>query len=107
MRLGAVFYVQQSPLDCTGVSKGAVIGTRSPHRCGTWEDEEHEHHITMQDFLQGRYDVLASTTIIESGLDLPNVNTLIVEDADKQDWRSCTSSEGESRSNRIACLLHV
>ena len=39
--------------------------------------------ITMQEFLQGQYDVLVSTTIIESGLDLPNVNTLIVEDSDK------------------------
>ena len=36
----------------------------------------------MLDFWDGRYDVLVSTTIIESGLDLPAVNTLIVERAD-------------------------
>ncbi len=35
------------------------------------------------DFLEGEYDVLLSTTIIESGLDIPNVNTIVVEDADK------------------------
>lgn len=35
------------------------------------------------DFLDGEYDILLSTTIIESGLDIPNVNTIIVEDADK------------------------
>ncbi|MCS7173428.1 MAG: transcription-repair coupling factor [Armatimonadetes bacterium] len=35
----------------------------------------------MLDFLGGRYDVLVCTTIIEIGLDLPNVNTLLVEDA--------------------------
>lgn len=35
------------------------------------------------DFLEGEYDILLSTTIIESGLDIPNVNTIIVEDADK------------------------
>ncbi len=37
----------------------------------------------MIDFAAGKVDVLVCTTIIESGLDLPNVNTLIVEDADK------------------------
>ncbi|MDR5709407.1 MAG: transcription-repair coupling factor [Armatimonadota bacterium] len=35
----------------------------------------------MLDFLGGKYDVLVCTTIIEIGLDLPNVNTLLVEDA--------------------------
>ena len=37
----------------------------------------------MLDFTQGKIDVLVCTTIIESGLDLPNVNTLIVDDADR------------------------
>jgi len=37
----------------------------------------------MLDFMQGRYQVLLSTTIIESGLDIPTVNTLIVARADK------------------------
>jgi transcription-repair coupling factor (superfamily II helicase) len=37
----------------------------------------------MLDFSQGKIDVLVCTTIIESGLDMPNVNTLIVDDADK------------------------
>ena len=37
----------------------------------------------MFDFYQGRIDVLVSTTIIESGLDVPNANTLIVSDADR------------------------
>jgi transcription-repair coupling factor (superfamily II helicase) len=38
---------------------------------------------TMIDFLRGRSDVLVSTTIIESGLDIPQANTLVVEHADK------------------------
>jgi len=38
---------------------------------------------TMLDFIQGKIDVLVCTTIIESGLDIPNVNTLIVNEADK------------------------
>lgn len=37
----------------------------------------------MLDFAEGRIDVLVCTTIIESGLDLPNVNTLIIDDADR------------------------
>ena len=37
----------------------------------------------MTDFAQGKSDVLVCTTIIESGLDMPNVNTLIVNRADK------------------------
>jgi transcription-repair coupling factor (superfamily II helicase) len=38
---------------------------------------------TVLAFYQRRYDVLVSTTIIENGLDMPNVNTLIVEDAER------------------------
>ncbi len=64
---------------------------------------EHELSATMQDFLQGRYDVLISTTIIESGLDLPNVNTLIVEDADRLGLAQLYQLRGRvGRSNRIA-----
>ena len=44
---------------------------------------ERELEDTMADFLNGEYDVLLCTTIIESGLDMPNVNTVIVEDGDK------------------------
>ena len=37
----------------------------------------------MMDFYAGEYDVLVCTSIIESGLDVPNVNTIIVQDADR------------------------
>lgn len=37
----------------------------------------------MLDFYEGRYDILLSTTIIEAGLDYPNVNTVIVDDAER------------------------
>jgi transcription-repair coupling factor (superfamily II helicase) len=37
----------------------------------------------MLDFVDGRIDVLVCTTIIESGLDIPNVNTIIIDKADK------------------------
>ena len=44
---------------------------------------EDELARVMVDFNQGRYDVLVCTTIIESGLDIPNVNTILVENADR------------------------
>jgi transcription-repair coupling factor (superfamily II helicase) len=44
---------------------------------------EGELEAVMADFAQGNSDVLVCTTIIESGLDMPNVNTLIVNRADK------------------------
>ncbi|MDO9100575.1 MAG: CarD family transcriptional regulator, partial [Caldisericota bacterium] len=37
----------------------------------------------MLDFYEGRYDILLSTTIIEAGLDFPNVNTIIVDESEK------------------------
>ncbi|MFC2049907.1 transcription-repair coupling factor [Chloroflexota bacterium] len=44
---------------------------------------EGELEMVMADFVNHRSDVLVTTTIIESGLDMPNVNTLIVDQADK------------------------
>ncbi|HEX9896239.1 MAG TPA: transcription-repair coupling factor [Dehalococcoidales bacterium] len=43
--------------------------------------EDQLEHVTS-DFIQGKADVLVCTTIIESGLDMPNVNTLIINRAD-------------------------
>jgi transcription-repair coupling factor (superfamily II helicase) len=43
---------------------------------------EHELEKIMVDFWEGNYDVLVSTTIVESGLDIPNANTLIIDRAD-------------------------
>ncbi|HHT9140734.1 MAG TPA: TRCF domain-containing protein, partial [Candidatus Tripitaka californicus] len=36
----------------------------------------------MLDFVEGKYDILVSTTIIESGVDIPNVNTIFINEAD-------------------------
>ncbi|MFH0794981.1 MAG: transcription-repair coupling factor [bacterium] len=43
---------------------------------------EHELERVMLDFIDGKFDVLLSTTIIENGLDIPNVNTIIINRAD-------------------------
>ena len=44
---------------------------------------EHELEKIMLDFVEGNIDVLVSTTIIETGLDIPNANTIIIHDADR------------------------
>ncbi|MDQ0158453.1 transcription-repair coupling factor [Alkalibacillus salilacus] len=55
------------------------------------------------DFLEGHYDVLVSTTIIETGVDIPNVNTLIVNDADRMGLSQLYQLRGRvGRSNRLA-----
>ncbi|MEC9227809.1 MAG: DEAD/DEAH box helicase, partial [Verrucomicrobiota bacterium] len=48
---------------------------------GQMEDQALEEVMTQ--FVAGQYDVLVCTTIIESGIDIPNCNTLIIEGADK------------------------
>ena len=45
--------------------------------------DKRELERIMVEFINGEIDVLISTTIIETGLDIPNVNTIIIEDADK------------------------
>ncbi len=57
----------------------------------------------MLDFLQGEMDVLVSTTIIETGIDIPNVNTLIVFHANRLGLSQLYQLRGRvGRSNRIA-----
>lgn len=48
---------------------------------GHGQMEGHKLEKVMMDFVEGNYDVLVATTIIESGLDIPNVNTIIINDA--------------------------
>ena len=61
----------------------------------------------MNDFINKVYDVLLCTTIIETGIDIPNVNTLIVYDADKFGLSQLYQLRGRvGRSNKIAyCYL--
>ncbi len=57
----------------------------------------------MEDFIQNKYDILICTTIIESGIDIPNVNTLIIHDADNFGLSQLYQIRGRvGRSDRIA-----
>lgn len=68
-----------------------------------------EHHLekVMHDFLHREYDILISTTIVEAGLDIPNVNTMVVYDADRFGLAQLYQLRGRvGRSSRIAyCYL--
>lgn len=57
----------------------------------------------IYDFLHGAYDVLVTTTIIETGVDMPNANTLIIENADHYGLSQLYQLRGRiGRSSRVA-----
>ncbi|MFN0202980.1 MAG: transcription-repair coupling factor [Bacteroidia bacterium] len=63
----------------------------------------------MSEFIEGAFDVLVSTTIVESGLDIPNANTIIINEANKYGLSELHQMRGRvGRSNRKAfCYLIV
>jgi transcription-repair coupling factor (superfamily II helicase) len=64
---------------------------------------ERELERTMYRFVEGEIDVLVATTIVETGLDIPNVNTIIIEDADRLGLSQLYQLRGRvGRSNRTA-----
>ena len=65
--------------------------------------KEHKLENIMLDFINGEIDVLVSTTIIETGLDISNANTMIIHDADQLGLSQMYQLRGRvGRSNRIA-----
>ena len=70
---------------------------------GHGQMREDQLEQVMLDFVNGEYDILLCTTIIETGLDIPNVNTLIVKDADQFGLAQLYQLRGRvGRSNRLA-----
>jgi transcription-repair coupling factor (superfamily II helicase) len=68
---------------------------------GQMGERELEHII--QSFIDKEFDILVCTTIIESGIDMPNVNTIIVEDSDRLGLAQLYQLRGRvGRSNRLA-----
>ena len=65
--------------------------------------KEHELENIMYDFINGDIDVLVSTTIIETGLDISNVNTIIIQDSDNMGLSQLYQLRGRvGRSNRTS-----
>ncbi|MDE6606442.1 MAG: transcription-repair coupling factor, partial [Lachnospiraceae bacterium] len=65
--------------------------------------KEHELERIMYDFINGEIDVLVSTTIVETGLDISNANTMIIHDSDNMGLSQLYQLRGRvGRSNRNA-----
>jgi len=103
-RGGQVFFVHNRIIDLDSVAgwlQGLVPEARLAVAHGQLKEDELEQ--IMMDFMAGAYDVLVCTTIIESGLDIPNVNTLIVKDANNMGLSQLYQLRGRvGRSSRIA-----
>jgi transcription-repair coupling factor (superfamily II helicase) len=83
-RGGQVFYLYNRVLDIEFVGqklRGLVPGARIAVGHGQMHSDQLEE--VMAAFINGQSDVLLSTTIIESGLDIPNANTIIIDRADR------------------------
>ncbi|MCX6976346.1 MAG: helicase-related protein, partial [Verrucomicrobia bacterium] len=75
---------------------------------GHGQMNEHELEEVMQTFISGQADVLISTTIIESGLDIPNANTIIIDRADRfglADLYQLRGRVGRAQNKAYAYLL--
>ena len=71
--------------------------------CAHGRMDKNEIEEVMYKFMNKEYDVLLCTTIIETGIDIPNVNTLIIIDADRYGLSQLYQIRGRvGRSNKIA-----
>lgn len=103
-RHGQVYYVYNrvnSIADVTERLRGLVPEAEIDFAHGQMKESELEH--IMFDFVNGSIDVLVSTTIIETGLDISNVNTIIIHDADQMGLAQLYQLRGRvGRSNRTS-----
>ncbi|MCR5676008.1 MAG: transcription-repair coupling factor [Lachnospiraceae bacterium] len=103
-RNGQVYYVYNRVnriADVAASLQALVPQARVAYAHGQMPENELEK--IMYDFIDGAIDVLVSTTIIETGLDIPNVNTMIIHDADKMGLSQLYQLRGRvGRSNRTA-----
>jgi transcription-repair coupling factor (superfamily II helicase) len=107
-RNGQVFFIHnrvQNIMDLHDLILSYVPGCRIAVAHGQMEGAKLEQ--IMLDFIQGEYDVLLCTTIVESGLDIPNANTIIVNDAHRYGLSDLHQLRGRvGRSNKKAfCYL--
>jgi transcription-repair coupling factor (superfamily II helicase) len=83
-RGGQVYFVHDRIETIYGVAAAVQrLAPRARIRVGHGQMKEGELEAVMIDFVEGRCDVLVSTTIIENGLDIPNVNTIVINNADR------------------------
>jgi transcription-repair coupling factor (superfamily II helicase) len=82
-RDGQVFFVHNRVYDINQVAhRLATIVPEARMIVAHGQMSEHQLEQRMSDFVEGKADVLVSTSIIESGLDIPNANTIFIHEAD-------------------------
>jgi transcription-repair coupling factor (superfamily II helicase) len=103
-RKGQVYYVHNKVHDIEDVTfrlQKLVPEANIVYAHGQMKESELEK--IMYDFINGEIDVLVSTTIIETGLDISNVNTIIIHDSDKMGLSQLYQLRGRvGRSGRTA-----
>ena len=103
-RQGQVYYVYNKVKDIDEIA--ARIQKLVPEANVAYahgQMKEHKLENIMLDFINGEIDVLVSTTIIETGLDISNANTMIIHDADQLGLSQMYQLRGRvGRSNRMA-----
>lgn len=103
-RGGQVYYVYNRVTDIADVAlriAKLVPDARVDFAHGQMSERELEN--VMYSFVNGEIDVLVSTTIIETGLDISNVNTMIIHDSDRYGLSQLYQLRGRiGRSNRTA-----
>jgi transcription-repair coupling factor (superfamily II helicase) len=107
-RDGQVYFINnriENLKDIAGIIQRLVPDARVITGHGQLEGKELETRVL--DFMDGKYDVLVSTTIVESGVDVPNANTIFINDAQKFGMADLHQMRGRvGRSNRKAfCYL--
>ncbi|MDO4961246.1 MAG: transcription-repair coupling factor [Eubacteriales bacterium] len=103
-RNGQVFYVYnhvQGIREKTSHLQALLPDARVEYAHGQMNERELED--IMMEFVNGEIDVLVSTTIVETGLDIPNANTLIVDGAERMGLSQLYQLRGRvGRSNKTA-----
>ena len=84
-RGGQIYYLHNrvETIDLTASRIQKLLGPEVRVVVGHGKMGEQELSAVMQAMVDGEADILVCTTIIETGIDIPNVNTLIIEDADR------------------------
>ena len=83
-RNGQIFFVHNRVCDIEVLAKRLrQIVPEATLEIGHAQMPEHQLEQVMLDFVDHRFDILLSTTIVESGLDIPNANTIFIDEADR------------------------
>lgn len=103
-RGGQVYYVHNKVIDIDSVaSKLQKLMPDARIAVGHGQMSERQLENIMLDFVKREYDILVCTTIIETGMDIPNVNTLIIDNADHLGLSQLYQLRGRiGRSNKIS-----